>query len=138
VGLLDSIGEGDGTLLDHTATTWLPELSDGATHNTNNLPIMIAGSANGYLKTGQVINVDTGTPDAGKSTSTCKDGGSIGYTGSMGGNLPINKLYVTLMNAVGMRNTDGSKITTFGVMDGMTANAGISNPGEVTALTTGH
>lgn len=139
VGLLDSIGEGDGTLLDHTATTWLPELSDGATHNTNNLPIMIAGSANGYLKTGQVINVDTGTPDPGKSTATCQDGssGSIGYTGSMGGNLPINKLYVTLMNAVGMRNTDGSKMTTFGVMDGMTATAGISNPGEVTALTTG-
>ena len=45
VGLLDSISEGDGTLLDNTATMWLPELSDGAAHNLNNLPIVIAGSA---------------------------------------------------------------------------------------------
>ena len=43
---------------------WLPELSDGAAHNLNNLPIVIAGSAGGYLKTGQVVNVETtGTPD---------------------------------------------------------------------------
>ena len=43
VGLLDSISEGNGTLLDNTATMWLPELSDGAAHNLNNLPIVIAG-----------------------------------------------------------------------------------------------
>ena len=45
VGLLDSISESDGTLLDNTATMWLPELSDGAAHNLNNLPIVIAGKA---------------------------------------------------------------------------------------------
>ncbi|HEY4185455.1 MAG TPA: DUF1552 domain-containing protein [Polyangia bacterium] len=141
VGLLDSVGEGSGTLLDNTATMWLPELSDGAAHNLNNLPIVLAGGAGGYLKMGgNVVNVDTGTPDAGKSTSTCADGstGAIGYTGSNGGNVPINKLYVTLMNAVGCTadgTASGGKVTTFGVMDGTGATAGISNPGEVSKLT---
>jgi hypothetical protein len=138
VGLLDSIGEGGGKLLDNTATMWLPELSDGATHNLNNLPIVIAGSAGGYLKTGQVINVDTGTPDMGKSTSTCQNGGAIGYTGSSGGNLPINKLYVTLMNALGCTETGmpgGPKVTKFGQFDGTGTTGGITNPGEVTKIT---
>src|SRR4029077_10889848 len=78
VGLLDSIGEGGGTLLDNTATMWLQELSDGAAHNLNNLPIVIAGGAGGYLKQGQVVNVDTGTPQAGNSESSCAtSGGTI-------------------------------------------------------------
>src|SRR6478752_6195222 len=58
VGLLDSISEGGGKLLDSTATMWLPELSDGAAHNLNNLPIVIAGSAGGYLKQGVAVNVE--------------------------------------------------------------------------------
>jgi hypothetical protein len=62
------------------------------------------------------------------------NGGQIGNTGSTGGNVPINKLYVTLMNAVGCTD-NGAKVTKFGVMDGTNANPGISNPGEVAALT---
>jgi hypothetical protein len=139
VGLLDSVNEGTGTLLDNSATMWLQELSDGATHNLNNLPIVVAGKCGGYLKTGQVINVESsGTPDMGKSTSTCQNGGAIGYTGSSGGNLPINKLYVTLMNAVGCTQdgtANGPKVTTFGQFDGTGTTGGITNPGEVTKLT---
>ena len=71
VGLLDSIGEGGGKLLDNTATVWLPELSDGAAHNLNNLPIVVAGSAGGYLKQGEVVQLETSKPDPGKSDSTC-------------------------------------------------------------------
>ena len=49
-----------------------------------------------------MINVEgTGTPQMGNSDSSCANGGNIGNTGSIGGMLPINKLYVTLMNAVG-------------------------------------
>jgi hypothetical protein len=48
--------------------------------------------------------------------------------------VPINKLYVTLMNAVGCTD-NGGKVTKFGVMDGMDAKPGITNPGEVAALT---
>jgi hypothetical protein len=138
VGLLDSIGEGGGTLLDHTATMWLPELSDGAAHNLNNLPIVIAGNCGGYLKTGQVVNVDTGTPQAGNSDNSCASGGQIGNTGSSGGNVPINKLYVTLMNAVGCTANGmpgGGKVTQFGQFDGTGSSGGITNPGEVTKLT---
>ena len=57
-----------------------------------------------------------------------------GWAGSTGGNVPINKLYVTLMNAVGCTD-NGGKVTKFGVMDGTNATAGISNPGEVAGLT---
>ena len=136
VGLLDGIQEGTGTLLDNTATMWLSELSDGAAHNLNNLPILIAGGAGGYLKQGAAVNVESATKniDNGGSDNSCANGGSIGNTGSTGGNVPINKLYVTLMNAVGCTD-NGAKVTKFGVMDGTNATAGISNPGEVTTLT---
>jgi hypothetical protein len=137
VGILDGISETTGTLLDNSATVWLSELSDGAAHNQNNLPILIAGGAGGYLKQGQAVNVENPGRDIdnGKSTSTCQNGGSIGNTGSTGGMVPINKLYVTLMNALGMTDANGDKVTTFGVMDGTNANPGITNPGEVTTLT---
>ena len=138
VGLFDSIQEGGGTMLDNTATMWLSELSDGAAHNINNLPILIAGSAGGYLKQAAAVNVESATKniDNGNSDGSCQNGGTIGNTGSTGGNVPINKLYVTLMNAVGCTDA-GGKVTKFGVMDGTNATAGISNPGEVTTLTAG-
>jgi hypothetical protein len=84
---------------------------------------------------GVAVNVEGKTIGGGNSDSSCADGGDIGNTGSFTGNVPINKLYVTLMNAVGCKADDGGKVTTFGVMDGTTATAGISNPGEVTKLT---
>jgi hypothetical protein len=139
VGLLDGIQEGTGKLLDNTATMWLSELSDGAAHNINNLPILIAGSCGGYLKQGAAVNVENPSKniDNGASDNTCQTaGGSIGNTGSVGGNVPINKLYVTLMNAVGCTD-GGNKVTKFGVMDGTNATAGISNPGEVATLLSG-
>jgi hypothetical protein len=135
VGLLDSIGEGGGKLLDNTATMWLPELSDGAAHNLNNLPIVIAGSAGGYLKQGVAVNVEGKALGLGNSEKTCVNGGDIGNTGSFGGNVPINKLYVTLMNAVGCKGPDGGKVTTFGEFDGTGTTGGITNPGEVAKLT---
>jgi hypothetical protein len=134
VGLLDGIQEGNGTLLDNTATMWLPELSDGAAHNVNNLPIVVAGSAGGYLKQGVAVNVEGSPIGPGKSTNSCQNGENMGDTGSTTGNVPINKLYITLMNAVGCTD-NGAKVTKFGMMDGMNATAGISNPGEVAALT---
>ncbi|HEY3498723.1 MAG TPA: DUF1552 domain-containing protein [Polyangiaceae bacterium] len=130
-----NIGEGDGTLLDNTATMWLPELSDGNSHNTNNLPIIIAGSAGGYLKQGAAVNVEGGTIGKGNSEGSCVDGGSIGFnTGSSKGNVPINKLYVTLMNAVGCTAEGGGPVTSFGKFDGTKESDGIKNPGEVTTL----
>lgn len=134
VTLLDSIGEGDGTLLDNTATMWLPELSDGNAHNLNNLPIVIAGGAGGYLKQGVFVNVEGQAIGVGASEDSCQNGGNIGNTGSRGGNVPINKLYVTLMNAVGCTGPDGGPVTEFGVFDGNNATGGIANPGEFSEL----
>ncbi|HYQ00873.1 MAG TPA: DUF1552 domain-containing protein [Polyangiaceae bacterium] len=137
VTLLDSLPEGDGTLLDNTATTWLQEFSDGSAFNLNNMPIVIAGSAGGYLKQGQAINVEGAPIGPGNSEASCP-GDTGDYVavsnGSVGGNVPINKLYVTLMNAIGCKADDGGPVTRFGQFDGFTAEAGITNPGELTAL----
>ena len=78
VKMLDSIPEGDGTLLDNTATVWFNEMSDGNAHNLNNLPIIQAGGAGGYFKTGWIVNVDPASPGAadmsnGRSMSQCTE-----------------------------------------------------------------
>jgi hypothetical protein len=136
VALLDSIVEGDRKLLDNTATMWLPELADGNAHNTNNLPIVIAGSAGGYLKQGHVVNLEGGKLGTGNSEADCTgDDTSVGFgTGSNTGNVPINKLYVTLMNAVGCTTPGGGPVEAWGQFDSRNADAGITKPGELTDL----
>jgi hypothetical protein len=117
VKMLDSIPEGGGTVLDNTATIWFNEMSDGNAHNLNNAPIIQAGSAGGYFKTGWIVNVDPAQPAAanmsnGKSMSACMDGTSSqminGTTQSTGtdakvANAPINKYFCGLMNAMGVK-----------------------------------
>jgi hypothetical protein len=132
VNQINAIPEGDGTtMLDHSGVMWLPELADGNAHNNNNLPIVIAGSMGGYLKTGQSINLDSKTLGTGNSEASCTNGTDVGFgTGSQGGNVPLNKLYVTLLNALGATNA-GQPITTFGVCDTNDVEAGITKPGEL-------
>jgi hypothetical protein len=136
VHLVDSIQEGEGTtMLDHSMVMWLPELADGNAHNNNNLPIVIAGSAGGYLKQGESINLDTKTLGTGNSEASCSTDQNVGFnTGSNGGKVPLNKLHVTLLNALGAKNTDGSPITVFGQMDTNDVSKGITMPGELDAL----
>ena len=79
VGRLDSFSEGDGkTVLDNTATVWFQEMSDGNSHNLNNMPILQAGSCGGYFKTGWAVNVEGGTADMtqGNSDGDCVNGQS--------------------------------------------------------------
>ena len=52
---LDNVQEGDGTLLDHTVFIASSEVNDGTRHNYNDMPLLVAGGANGKLKTGQHI-----------------------------------------------------------------------------------
>ena len=138
VNLINSIQEGEGvSMLDNSAVMWLPELADGNAHNNNNLPIVIAGSAGGYLKTGVSVNVEGGskTLGTGNSEASCVSGSDVGFgTGSNGGNTPLNKLYVTLMNALGATKEDGSPITEFGLLDSNDVAAGITKPGEIDAI----
>lgn len=76
-----------GTLLDQSVAAWTNDLGHGVSHNYENIPWVIAGSAGGYLKQGQYI-------DAGRVTH--------------------NRLFNTLLNAVGVRKPDGSLIDDFG------------------------
>jgi hypothetical protein len=52
VQALASVKEGAGTLLDHTALLATTDVSYGRAHSIEEYPILIAGSANGALKTG--------------------------------------------------------------------------------------
>lgn len=78
---------GQGTLLDSSFAMWSSHVSIGPSHSFNNLPILVAGGANGFLRTGQYI-----------------DAGGAG----------VNQLLNTLINANGMRNADGSLVDNFG------------------------
>lgn len=137
VELLDSITEGDGKLLDSTACMWLPELADGNAHNNDNLPIVIAGSCGGYLKQGVSVNLTGKALGTGNSEASCMTDGAenSGNTGS-GFNIatvPLNKLYVTLINAVGGGVQDFTPVESFGTWD-TNSGPGITNPGELSAL----
>ena len=158
VGMLDSIPEGDTTILDNSATIWFQEMSDGNAHNLNNLPIIQAGSCGGYFKTGQAINVDTGSADLtqGNSDKYCNGDNfvpmnEVDTTGTPEGTAvaPINKYYCNLMNALGVKaGSDGfpaeggtEEVTHFGMYDntadffgGGSNPARITNPGEFTEL----
>ncbi|MDX2245472.1 MAG: DUF1552 domain-containing protein [Bacteroidia bacterium] len=73
---LKAIPEGDGTLLDHSMVLFGAGLRDGNRHSPVNLPIVIAGSGGGALKTGRNINFPEKTP--------------------------LANLYLTMMNVLGM------------------------------------
>jgi hypothetical protein len=118
ITMLNGFTNSDGTTaLDNTVTTWFNEMSDGDAHNLNNVPIIQAGSAGGYFKQGQTINVDTSTASSatlylGNSVAQCNpDGGgtqSVNGTNQQTGtdesvaNAPINKYFCNIMNAMGI------------------------------------
>ena len=47
-----------GSLLDHGFALWTSHVAAGPSHGFSDLPIIIAGNAGGYLKTGQYINAN--------------------------------------------------------------------------------
>ncbi|MEI9937627.1 MAG: DUF1552 domain-containing protein [Pseudomonadota bacterium] len=159
VGMLDGINEGDGTLLDHSAAIWFNEMSDGNAHNLNNLPIIQAGGAGGYFKQGWAVNVEDSSPTLtqGNSESSCNGGASDMVDGTKQStgtdakiaNAPINKYFVSLMNALGVKGgPDGfplkggtAEVTSFGMYDqtedfigGGSKPAKINHPGGFDSL----
>ncbi|MCB9636329.1 MAG: DUF1552 domain-containing protein [Sandaracinus sp.] len=52
--VLDSVPEGDGTLLDNTTVVWCTELSTG-THWRDRLPRVLAGGNGGHFRTGRYV-----------------------------------------------------------------------------------
>jgi hypothetical protein len=159
VGRLSQVSDGDGTMLDRMAAVWFQDGSDGAARNTNNLPILQAGSCGGYFKTGWAINVEDGSADLtrGNSEAGClgEEGEPFDATTKSTGtdrsiaNAPINKYFCNLMNALGVRaGADGfpllggsEEVRCFGRYDrtedfiGGEANpTTIHDPGEFEAL----
>jgi hypothetical protein len=54
---LDSVPEGDGTLLDHTMVIYANELAVGSLHTANPAITLVAGSGGGKLKTGRLLEL---------------------------------------------------------------------------------
>jgi hypothetical protein len=59
---LQSIREGDGTLLDHAMIAYGSGNSDGNRHNHDNLPILLAGGGCGTLRSGRHLRYPDETP----------------------------------------------------------------------------
>jgi hypothetical protein len=59
---MKSISEGDGTLLDHCMILYGSGISDGNSHSHDDLPILLAGGANGTIKTGRHVRYAKETP----------------------------------------------------------------------------
>lgn len=55
LGLMDSVQEGENTLLDNTVVVWVNELGKGNSHTRRDIPFMLAGSCGGHFRTGQHI-----------------------------------------------------------------------------------
>lgn len=99
---LDSYADVDGTILDNSALLWVNELSDGKSHHYRDLPFVMAGSAGGYFKQGQFVNL-----------SKLADPLSL-HIKMLEENAPANKLLTMLCNAMGMKADNGGPVTMFG------------------------
>jgi hypothetical protein len=53
---LDSMPEGDGTVLDHSCLMWLSNMWIGRKHDNSRLPLVLAGGLNGTIETGRTLN----------------------------------------------------------------------------------
>ena len=59
---LDTVDEGDGSLLDNCMIMYGSGIADGNSHSHKDLPIALFGNAGGTIKTGRHIQLRSGTP----------------------------------------------------------------------------
>ena len=78
---LDSMPEGDGTVLDNSCLMFLSSLFVGRTHDNTRLPVVLAGGMGGALKTGR----------------------SLSYLGQPAENRKMCSLYLSLMDRMGVK-----------------------------------
>lgn len=62
LGKLKAVRDGDATLLDRCLILYGSGISDGDTHNHDDLPILLAGRGNGTVKSGQHVRYRRETP----------------------------------------------------------------------------
>jgi hypothetical protein len=85
---LDAVPEGNGTMLDNSLMLYTSEFSNGSFHSANDTPILLAGSAGGYFRTGRHINCNTATAPGKYQTKT-----------------GTHNLYTSILNAFGFPDT---------------------------------
>src|SRR3954447_26777255 len=78
---LDSMPEGNGTVLDNSCLMFLSSLFVGRTHDNTRLPVLLAGGLGGELKTGRSLN----------------------YLGQPAENRKMCSLYLSLMDRMGVK-----------------------------------
>jgi len=66
---LDTMPEGDGTVLDNSLLMWLSNMVSGTKHDNLKLPIVTAGRLGGTLETGRVLDYSTAGNDNRKISS---------------------------------------------------------------------
>ena len=59
---LESIPDGDGTLLDHTVVLYGSGMSDGNVHNNYNVPVVVVGGRDQQIKGNRHLRYPKGTP----------------------------------------------------------------------------
>jgi len=69
---LKAIPEGAGSMFDNTLLVWCNELGLGWSHTHDHIPFMLAGSAGGYFKTGQLVTAANGTAQNDLFISICQ------------------------------------------------------------------
>lgn len=70
LAMLDSVPEGDGTLLDHTIVLWNTEVAAGNSHTYRNMPYVLAGGTH-HFRTGRYLSFD-GEPHNPLLVSICQ------------------------------------------------------------------
>jgi hypothetical protein len=78
---LDAMPEGDGTVLDNSCLLFINNMWSGSRHDSSKVPILLAGSLGGKLKTGRVLD----------------------YTKSGDDNRKLCSLYLSIMDRMGVR-----------------------------------
>lgn len=100
--------EGDGTLLDNSVMLWTSEFSEPAQHVSAGIPVLLAGSASGYFKTGRYVDYN----------QHASDPTSLSYAT----NESTHNLFTSILQA-------------FGESDGHFGNAMCSHQGPLPGLT---
>jgi len=92
-----------GSLLDQGVTIYCNQCATGA-HSFSNVPWILAGTANGYLKKGQHIVVGNGQQPGGSQDGKAGDPSVSG----------VNKMLNTILTAAGVTKTGGAPTDDFG------------------------
>jgi hypothetical protein len=77
---LQSMREGDGTVLDHSCLLYLSNMFSGSRHDSSKLPVLLVGGLSGTLQTGRVLD----------------------YTGRGDSNRKLCSMYLSIMDRMGV------------------------------------